>query len=417
VPAEAKLIAAAINGTTVSRNKFAESSMVPRVIREIVAQTASSAPLYTYNFNAAYLSNAKAAMAATSGNTADTIIAGWGTSITTGAGSGDSGTANMSAAFQYAYLAYLQKLISASYRPTYANTTTGDHSNPNAGLQSVIDYYAGPLSFSGLSGWTRGSGSLGGACLVNLANATADTYTYTPAVAADTFDIYYLRGGSGGIFTVSDASGTLATINTTTGATAYVKVTVTRAVASTAPINLLRTGAGDVYINQIMGRNSTQKSVILANYGSYGTTATIQAATVFAYSPSNAIKTVAPKLTLIEVAGNDINPAAGNRTVAQFTADVQTMITAAKASGDVILVWEALQFASYYNLTPPFKAALQQLAVSNNCIFLDWEALVAAQPGGGNSLFADGTHQLRTGYSLFANQLVYPTLQAAGVFG
>lgn len=142
----------------------------------------------------------------------------------------------------------------------------------NTGLAGTAGYtsYDPNLVFTG-STWT----SAGGIGLPGGYWSTpsgTDAMTFTPEKASDRLDVYYLGSNSTyGTFTVTDASGTLATVNAGGQASLNVyKSSVTRAAASVLPYSIQRSAGGSIGIFALDPWNSTLPEVCVLNIGRDG---------------------------------------------------------------------------------------------------------------------------------------------------
>jgi len=152
-------------------------------------------------------------------------------------------------------------------------------------------------------------------------------------INADTFDVYYLISGSAGTLTVTATGGTPSVVNCV-GTPGWGKVTVTAASAATSNTVTCTAASNPCYIVGVEPYLSTTKQVIVGNSGVVGSTAADWALNSTDYGSIPGIKLYAPDLTIIDLGIND-----GTASVAvnTFMTSLQSVITAAAISGDVVL--------------------------------------------------------------------------------
>jgi lysophospholipase L1-like esterase len=193
---------------------------------------------------------------------------------------------------------------------------------------------------------------------------------FTPGdgVSYDSFTIY-TQGGLGGGTISATATGGSATNIVQAYSNTVVKTTVTAASAGTSnAVTLSWVSGTSVQVLGIEAFNSTVRRVRFANAGISGS-----ATSAWADSATSiiAIKAWAPDLTVIMLG---INDAQSNVTTATYLANIQAMVTAAKLSGDVIVMSSVPSdpsLASTVTLEAAYAAALPSLAGSNNIVFMD----------------------------------------------
>lgn len=348
----------------------------------------------------ALLPNWRVALANAFTGSARAKIVQLGDSTTVGAGSNDT----LNGLRTGSVTAHLRRLLAGTGLPVTDDTVVGDNYVPNAGMAGITAYNPN-ITFSG-SGWIRSPTSLGGAMF--RSQSTGDACTYTPTYACDRLDIYYPQDVGNGTFTVSDASGTLATVNSGTSPTQITKLTVTRATASTAPITITHTAGSDVYIAAIDGYNSAVKAISLYNCAGYGTQASFLKSTSsggtnpWAQAVFNAI---APDLTIINYG---INETRFNTDAATYSESMQWVITMAKrgGAGDVLLVWHHPDNNPLNpSLTEPTRQACYALAAANNLPLIDLTERFGSYAAM-SAVYYDSVHLRSIGYSDVARALL-----------
>lgn len=236
--------------------------------------------------------------------------------------------------------------------------------------------------FAGGGGWVQTAQYAFGGSSINGAGATCGTgtgaggtFTYTPTTGDtyDSFDVYFMRGNSGGVnfsggtCTIT-ATGGSPTAQSTTGTAGIGKVTVTAASAATTnAVTVVDTTAG-CYIAAIEPFLSTTHKIRVGNAG-VGQSHSVGWSNAATFYSIQAIELYAPTLTVVSLG---INDATISTSASSFTANIQAIITAAKVSGDVILMsFPPSQNTPQTTYEPQYNTALRSLAAANNIPFID----------------------------------------------
>lgn len=240
---------------------------------------------------------------------------------------------------------------------------------PIQGLSLVSD---GRMNFgSGWQGCGAGYGFGNYSCL--FASSAGGNFVFTPNAAAgtyDSFDIYYLTDPSLGSFTATATGGTPVVVHQNV-ATGIGKVTVTAASASTSNTLTFSSSSGLNFITGFEPFLSTAKTVRLGN-GGQGSTSTTNWVTAGPWGSVPTIKAYAPDLTIISLGINDAGASVATATV---SANLQTIITAAQVSGDVILMtMPPSQNAPYTTFEAAYQPIFYGLATTNGVPLIDWYA-------------------------------------------
>lgn len=150
----------------------------------------------------------------------------------------------------------------------------------------------------------------------------------------DRFDIYYLQFGSSGNFTATATGGATSTVVAHVNPAAIQKITVSAAAAATTNTVSIASSLGDLIIVGIEPWLSTASRIRVGNAGASGTRAS-EWAVVDQFGSAVAIAKYAPDLTIFSLGINDAGSAL---SAATYLANMQTLITAARLSGDVIVL-------------------------------------------------------------------------------
>lgn len=177
----------------------------------------------------------------------DSAVAGWGSGVTTGTGVGWSPGNPGNYVRAKSWPAQLKDLLIAAGIP--ARHDAYFSSQPDTTIANVTG--ANPNIAPG-AGWVLSSYSLSGTIL-QCPNTVTTATTFTPEIAADSFDIIHSANTGLGTLLVTDEDGLNVPINTGSTAGAQVissgglglkRTTITRPVASTKPIQISRSAGG-----------------------------------------------------------------------------------------------------------------------------------------------------------------------------
>lgn len=242
-----------------------------------------------------------------------------------------------------------------------------------------------------------------------LFQATTDKFTFTPGGTFNKVEIYFFENTSGqGSFRVSFDGGTTVTATVPDNTKVGISSVVVTAPSPATAVTVL----GSSNFSNIVGvicRNTALDEIYVINAGrtartlqtmagTVGTTPTTGAYNVRACLPV-VLPTGSPNLTIINGWYNDQN---SGRTQSQFVADLNTLITAAKAQGDVM-------YLPYGNLDPgtlsqtlqdQYNAACVTAALAADIPVLNVKAKLplygVAQPMG---YYADALHYREIGHA------------------
>ena len=120
-------------------------------------------------------------------------------------------------------------------------------------------------------------------------------------------------------------------------------------------------------------------------------------------------------MTIIDLSINDRR---GGLYTSTFATDLQTIVTTAKATGDVILCIPAPSSLSYSAYTTEsnigdFNAAIYAVAKANNCLVFDKQALLMSYTqANAEGLYNDTLHPNAAGYGFIGQQMASMLLTA-----
>lgn len=229
--------------------------------------------------------------------------------------------------------------------------------------------------WAGGTGWTQ-AGSFGFGLTDWTANAPAGALVFTPGAAAgsyDSFDVYYMSAPGRGTLTMTATGGTPVVVNLAVAGNGILHSTVVAASAGTSnAVTMTSTGG----LSEIVGVEpflSTAKKVRVGNAGSGGRTTNQWALPTGAYYGTAAIAAYAPNLSITSLG---INDAGASVVAATVSANMQTIITAEKISGDAVILTmppsSALSGAQYPAFEATYQPIFKALSVSNNIPIVDY---------------------------------------------
>src|SRR6266702_7636152 len=259
------------------------------------------------------------------------------------------------------YPAQLAKILTARGLPATNDSWFGSGNVAPATAAGYTAYNAA-VTFP-VAGFAPGAiAGLGAFAMASTTNGA--TLAFTPTIAFDTIDIYYL-GGTGGAFNVNvDGGATLQTI-TPSGTHLPFVATITGVALATHTINIVTNSATGVFIAGMAVRASATPRVEVYNCGwSAALVSTYAQPTnsTFQYNYFVALPAMAPDLTVINLTVNDIDQQP--TTVVAYQTALQSMIAQALVSGDcALMVGNPGNKASW--TTNPGVAAAYQAAGAN----------------------------------------------------
>lgn len=302
-----------------------------------------------------------------------------GGSATMGQGAGTGGTNNLDGAYARAFPSRLVPLLNG-FVPTSMQSIFG---NQNSGAVAINDYDP-RVTFGTGWGVTTGILSMGGPMLRFVTGSGVGSLGFTPAGVFDNFTIVYLQNTSQGSFKVNvDGGASLATIDAA-GAQSLQSISYTVALGAHT-INVEGQNTGNVNVIGIMAWDSTVPTIDICLGASSGAKVDsyYNGGSSQAWTPIYVFPFIAPDLTIINLVTNDSN---NGTDLATYIATLQILITAAKATGDVILM-----AGPPSNTTPAtdgtldtYISAMLDLALANDCCMLNmkqrWGGYAEIQP-------------------------------------
>lgn len=367
----------------------ASGLLLPRIARAAVGITSFAKPVQNvanfYNFKGgANLARWAAAYDAVQAGSANAKVLFVGDSETAGYGANGSGYASGARSKS------IPAVVGTNVAKTSNSSFFGNQNvNGDGGTMPVYDTR---IAMTG--GWNSTSGTAGFAAFL-YGTTAAGTLSFTPANSIDTIDVWYVTDPSFGSFTVNvDGGSTLATI-TPTAASSVLKQTISCSLGAHT-INIVR-ASGTVQILGVVASNSAIKEISLYQAGYSSGTSVHWSSSAVVNSNIPVLTQIAPDLTIAMACRNDNAVATGTST---FSTNMQTLITAAKLSGDIILVSSPPANGEDFSA---YNTVLSTLSGSNNIPYIDVLALFGSwATANAAGLESDNIHPNGVGYAQIA---------------
>jgi hypothetical protein len=343
----------------------------------------------------------------------DSVTDGWGGGDTVGGGAGDGGAKWLRTG---SWPGQLAGLLSAAGIPSRADAlVTGCQSGGT--MASMLSAYP---NLSASASWTVSNiQTLGGMFLTADSNSTG-SLTFTPLVAADTFDLFITGASSLGQFSVTDQDGSLGVADESvvsgtnpppSGGLAFRSVRFTRSASSLKPVSIQRTGGGQLYLAAIIPFDTKAPRFEIINMGWPGSKSSDWIATDAPWSTANALKVFtgyADAFTL-ELGANDSNAGV---SASDYQSGIQSIANNLAAMGDVLLAkCHKTPNNAGFNMSAAYLSAIDTV-----------QASVGKQPAADfNSLslttadFCDTVHLAQSGYAKEAAAMKAALLAGAGI--
>jgi lysophospholipase L1-like esterase len=248
-------------------------------------------------------------------------------------------------------------------------------------------------------GW-GGVGS-GGSTMLSAASGAGTKVIFTPGYtgdAWDTADVRVYAGGGFGTIVVTATGGAPITYDCGSGSGFHTVTVSAAATLDTNAIECHHSAGGPVYVIDITTRKTATKQVLFGNAGRPSSTSGDwnQAGALGSLA---LIANTAPDLSIIALGTNDARTGVA---VSTFVTNMGAIITAAQASGDVILktLYPTSDATALAN-TPAYNAAIRQLGQTYNCPVFD--QFTAAGSAWYSPMYSDSLHPNDYGHHAIAS--------------
>lgn len=282
-------------------------------------------------------------------------------------------------------------LMNSTPMPVKHNTFLSDH---NLGDIASLKAYDTRITTTGATNVWNGVNLSACSAPIRFPGASSSV-TYTADVACDTWEITYLDN-SAAQFTWQIGAGASTQVNQANSA-ALVRITVTGTAATTLTLAWV---SGTVGIWDVRGYNAATKEVSVFNAGVLSWASGDFISVSNYYTSLNHIKKIAPDLTIIRLGINDWNQATPI-PVTTYSANMQTIITAAQISGDVILTTPVPSQVTATMTAAGQKEyidAIYALAATNGLAVVDIWRRLGSYAESSALYYSDASHQNAAGY-------------------
>jgi len=298
--------------------------------------------------------------------------------------------------------------IPASTQSVWGNANWGGKQGlANSSLVDYTNEYNAQLTWSSLKNWSAYGingvqyGTLGGSLISTM--GAGGTMSFVPTRTIDQCDVYHVTSPGNGSFAWNFNSDASSVVDSNDVATTFSKVVVRATPSSSNILNISWVSGGNVYFTAIACRQSTSPTVEVYNMGWGASTTTDQYQTTKVWNVPNALRGVAPNLTIIALDTNDYTPGYGPIPLRNYRANLQALITASLKTGDCAIVTEIPSAPSRqsYAVQNQYHAVEHAIAAENNCILFDitnrWGGTYDTMNAFG--WYSDNTHGTAEAYS------------------
>jgi lysophospholipase L1-like esterase len=316
-----------------------------------------------------------------------------GDSTTAGGGAGTGGI-GLLGAFGTNWPRSLVSLFNLAFTSASDGSFYGDQ---NVGNQSIAyNTYDARVGMG--ANWTNIATTLSLAGdMFKFSVGAVNNLSFTPAGVVDTVIVRYAVNAGLGSFTTNVDGGASLGTSVTGGTQAITSVTYSVARAAHT-INIVPDNLAGIFILGITAYDSTVPAIDVMQVAWWGSVTANYVTTGSAWSPMLALASLAPDLTVICLTVNDSN---NGVALATYQANMQTIITAAKLTGDVLLVTgpPSNTAAATNGTLDQFVAVEKTLALTNNIGLIDlktrWVSMANTNPV---MPYFDNVHPGQVGY-------------------
>lgn len=350
------------------------------------------------NATALLLPKWRAALARVRSGGGNARVAMMGDSTTLGVGSGATGTSGN--LIQFSIPSQLATIFNAPVASinAYANGFMGAGNSADSGFS----FQANDPRVSVGNSWSLFGTffSLGGGFMT--ATTTTNAYSFTPTTTVDRCRVWYASGGGGNaVLGINFNGGTQTQVSIGLQSGNINSTTISGTLGLNTCNVTFVSGSSGVFVLGFEAWNSAQSSIQIINMGCSGSTSGNWNNSISGFGPIATLPLLAPDLTVINLGINDWRTGV---SLATFTANIQALITAAKLSGDVVLVTpiptDPVSSGISLATQQTFQNAIIQLGQLNNVPVFDgfgrWISYANSQPLG---IYFDTIHANTTGYA------------------
>lgn len=299
-----------------------------------------------------------------------------GDSTSWGEGGGTGGSNNRTGAKQLCWPTIVGKtLVSLGIPANWENIAA---SGSNSGVVVITDYTGSTATYkTGLvpgSSWGLSSSTTAGGCLFTDTTGTTN-FAYTPEIPVDTFELYDIQVSTGGAITYQVDSGTTTPLSQANTTSFYRTTTIPAGSVGTHTLNIART-SGNAFIAGVRAYNSTVPAIDVINLGRGSSQTSDWIVNANPWSPLPALQAYCTTADLV-IIDHTINDALNAQTIANYKANMQTLINTAKVGGaDVMLMTGNPSNTSTISdqTQETFNNAIKDVAIANGLPLIDQRA-------------------------------------------
>ncbi len=318
----------------------------------------------------------------------------------TGVGSGASGSTGFTAdSRKISFSPYLAKQFIALGIPAYAEGVCGDRCNSSTALIATFDPRFVIGSAVVQESWATLNNALAGRPFKFSTTTTNNQIDFTPSVQVDTYELHWVSTTTTGKLNYGiNGGGTTTEINTTSGGADTVYRSIIPAGSLGANTLNVTWKSGSSWNLSFDAYNSTVKGIQIIEGCWAGSRVADFLYNTKPWSALNMLSALSPDLIHIQLQINDVQLGTALST---YITNLQTLITAAKAVGDVII-------SSGY---PSSIAFLSTTVLSNQKLYRD---SIAALCLANNVYFDDlwgrmGSYEIQQSYGAMYADALHPT--------
>lgn len=322
-----------------------------------------------------------------------------GDSTTMGAGSGTS-TVGCAGAYTNSYPHKLADRLTAKGCRASHKSMLGDQ-RTTVGVPIAYTTYDPRAAFG--TGWAPGlAGTLGGTGF-SFSGASAGTFSLTDTIT--NFEVYHAQSISSGTMTVSvDSGGSLGTLSSVGGAV-VVKTAFSAGASGSHTIKLNAAGNGNMFVPGVIAWDATKTEIDILQGAYFGATSAAFTPNSDAWDALKMAAAYTPDVSIVQLGINDCRTGV---SIATFTKNIATIVTALLAAGsDVILMDFLPDSLKGYTAQKPYIDAIKAVAASKGVPFTSVSARFGNDFSVGVSLGLcfDAVHLKDVGYAMEADWL------------
>lgn len=296
-----------------------------------------------------------------------------GDSTSAGAGGGDPASPQqLGGAWANRTSAVLAARLTATGYPALDGAIVGDN---GAKDYVPLPSYDGRIALGATSPWVMSGGQAVAGGHYFYSPGGGGTVDFTPTVAVDRFEVVVFNVGGSYGFRIDGAppssvtavgatvsGGLVAPPNTGAGLT---RITVTAASIGTHTLRV--TSGAEGVMRSLRAWSSGVAAIDILNHASNGATSGDQATVGNGWSNMDSLGFDAPDLTIVNLGLNDIGNQVG---VAAYRANLEAIVTTARLSGDVLLVFPHPAGSQFAVNATAYRDAAADIAATRGVAFL-----------------------------------------------